>query len=223
MTDRTDVFPATALTWLGAQVREADEAARERARRHVIAIYLEPLTIYVKGSSYRSVGEPEELVAGFFADRLGRDDYLEKWLDSGLPLRAWLIRGLKYYCRERIRAGRRDAAEPIPDDARDDASSGPGSDFRKRVARNLVREAMRQTSEELEQRGLGEHWLVFRRHHLEGASYAEIARAIDVREDRAAVMGRTAARRLRTRLRELCGWPSATTDEIDAEILSLFD
>lgn len=218
----TNVFPLTAATWLGAQVRQAGAASRERARTHVMSVYFDPLIIYVKGSSFRALGDPEELVAGFFSDRLQRDDYLQKWLEAGVPLRAWLIRGLKYYCMERIRAGKRDAAAPLPDDHHDDAS-GPGSDFRREVARALVREAMAQTAAELEARGMGEHWQIFRLHHLDNVPYASIAQSTGLTEDRAAVMGRTAARRLRTRLRDTCAWPGATTEQIDKEILALFD
>lgn len=234
MTDRSkpnlsappgDVFPATQMTWLGAQVQAGDEdgAARERARGHVMSVYFEPLVIYVRGSSFQSVGDAEELVAGFFSDRLSRADYLTKWLASGLPLRAWLIGGIKFYCKERIRAARRDAAEPVPEDAHDEDAAGPGSDYRKQIARNLVREAMRSTGEALEGEGMGEHWQVFRRHHLEGVSFAQIAMSKGISEERAAVMSRTAARRLRARLRDLCAWPGASNEEIDREILSLFD
>ena len=92
MAEPTNIFPATSATWLESQVRCADEPARERARRHVMAVYFHPLVVYVKGSSYRGIGDADDLVAGFFADRLERGDYLEKWLVSGAPLRAWLMR-----------------------------------------------------------------------------------------------------------------------------------
>lgn len=223
MTDRANLFPPTAMTWLGAQVRGTDVASRQRAVGHVMSVYYEPLLVYVKGSSYRTLGDAEDLVSGFFSDRLERGDYLEKWLASGVPLRAWLIRGLRYYCMERIRATRRDAAAAIPDDAQDEAASGPGSDYRRRIASNLVRDAIRQTGAELEAQGRGQHWQVFRMHHLEGQAYATVARSLGLSEDRAAVMGRTAARRLRTRLRDMCGWPGASAEAIDREILSLFD
>ncbi|MFM7808466.1 MAG: hypothetical protein ACKPEA_11160 [Planctomycetota bacterium] len=48
--------------------------------------YFEPLRVYVKGSSFRTMGESADLVNGLFASRLGRDDYLVEWVDSSLPL-----------------------------------------------------------------------------------------------------------------------------------------
>ena len=222
MAEPTDIFPATSATWLESQVRCADGPSRERVRRHVMAIYFHPLVVYVKGSSYRTIGDADDLVAGFFADRLERGDYLEKWLVSGAPLRAWLIRGVRYFCMERLRLERRAEALPIPDEARDEIGAGPGTAFRREVARNLVREAVEFTGTELEAAGMGEHWHVFRMHHLAGKPFAVIAGAKGITEERAAVMARTAGRRLRARLREMCAWPGASEEEIDREIMSLF-
>jgi hypothetical protein len=89
-----DAFPTTHRTWIVETLRAALESrepgARERAltelRQHVMQRYFEPLRIYVKGSSFRTMGESADLVNGFFASRLSRDDYLAKWTESKLPL-----------------------------------------------------------------------------------------------------------------------------------------
>jgi len=223
MAEQTDVFPVTALTWLDERLNDDGTAQREAVRRHVMAVYFEPLVVYVKGSSYRSLGDAREIVSGFFSDRLGRDDYLHNWRRADVPLRAWLMRGLKYYCMETIRANRkhRTGGSPMVEMKEDaDAAAAPGSAFRSELGRRLLSEAMRLTSERLEEEGMGGHWRVFSEHHLRGAGYSEIGERLGVSEERAAVMGRTAARRLRVQLRELCRWPGATDGEIDEEILS---
>ena len=218
--DRPDAFPPTAVTWLGQRLR-SDDAERSLAVRHVMSVYFEPLTIYFKGSSYRTLGDAEEFVSGFFSDRLSRRDYLDRWMGSGLPLRVWLIKGLKYYLSERKRAMRRDGAAALPEDAPDDGAPGPGTAFSRRLANNVVTEALRAAAGELDAAGLGAHWEVFRLHHVEGLPYAQIARLKGIDAERAAVMARTAGRRLRARIRELCAWPGATSREIDDELLSM--
>ncbi len=223
MTERANIFPATAATWLEERIRGDDSDGFALARRHVMSVYLEPLVIYVRGSSYRRLGDPVDLVQGFFESRLSRGDYLDKWLESGLPLRVWLIKGLKYYLLERTRPRPDDRVGAMPDDVTRNGEDGPATDFRKEIARGMVREALRVVSEELESEGLGEHWRVFTLHHLEGLPYAAVGTSVGVDEERAMVMGRTATRRLRKRLRQMCGWPGATDEEIDRELVSMFD
>ncbi|MEO1130719.1 MAG: hypothetical protein AAFX05_13590 [Planctomycetota bacterium] len=215
---KQDAFPPTAHTWLGQRLESGEVGP---AREHVMAVYFGPLTIYIKGSSFRRLGDPQELVAGFFSDRLAREDYLDRWLSSDLPLRVWLIKGLRFYLQEYIRAEKRHAGQ-LPADV-DDAADAPGSQFRQTVAHNMMREAVRATSTALQDEGLGEHWDVFRLHHLEGMPYARIADLKNLTEERAAVMARTAARRLRNTTRQLCAWPGATTAQIDAELMAMFD
>ncbi len=223
VSERPNIFPATAVTWLEERIRGSDASGFALARTHVMSVYLEPLVIYVRGSSYRRLGDPVDLVQGFFENRLARDDYLDKWIESGLPLRVWLIKGLKFYIMETTRRGPNDRLREMPDEAPGDGADGPATDFRKELARGLVREALRIVSEELEAEGLGEHWRVFSLHHLEGHGYASIGASVGVTEERAMVMGRTATRRLRKRLRQMCAWPGASDQEIDRELVSMFD
>ncbi len=65
--------------------------------------YTEPLSNYVAGSSFRSLSTPKDLVSGFFASRLAQTAYFEKWIDSGLPLRRWLINGFLFFLQEEAR------------------------------------------------------------------------------------------------------------------------
>jgi len=81
-----DHFPTTHQTWLSEHVG----VANDEVARHVMQRYFEPLRAYVKGSSLRNFGDSADLVNDFFAARLGDATYLERWIDSGLPLRRWL-------------------------------------------------------------------------------------------------------------------------------------
>ena len=100
----TDHFPSTHATWIASQLSvlatqaTLDPAAAARAaselRTHVMARYREPLLAYATASSFRFLGSPEDLVHGFFAERLADADYLRQWRESGLRLRRWLCNGL---------------------------------------------------------------------------------------------------------------------------------
>lgn len=221
MPQAADHFPNTAMTWLAGRLDQGD-AGLQDARRHVMTVYRDPLAIYIRGSSFRTLGEPEDLVGGFFADRLGRDDFLSEWLSSGRPLRRWLLVALKYYMLEQIRARKRDGrAGAIAEDPHDDGADPPAREFHRESARALLRDAMVSTAQALADEGMSDHWRVFLRHHLEGAPYDLIAPAFGVDPKRAAVMARTAARRFRNTLRQRAAWPGATDEDVDRELASL--
>ena len=67
-----DAFPSTNTTWMHGEL-DANEDRRRALRSVVMARYFEPLRIYVKGSSYRHLGESAELVSAFFVSRFARD------------------------------------------------------------------------------------------------------------------------------------------------------
>ena len=66
-TERTDIFPSTHATWLHTRIESVCDtntatsalAARE-LREHLMLRYHKPLCAYVRGSSLRTLGEPEE-------------------------------------------------------------------------------------------------------------------------------------------------------------------
>jgi hypothetical protein len=64
-----DAFPSTNDAWIRGELAAGDD--RRRALRSVImGRYFEPLRIYVKGSSYRHLGESAELVSALFRQPL---------------------------------------------------------------------------------------------------------------------------------------------------------
>ena len=103
-----EAFPSTNAEWLHQEL-DAGEERRRALRTVVMARYFEPLRIYVKGSSYRNLGESAELVSAFFVSRFARDDYLDAWRESRMTLRRWLINGLILSMREEVRRRRRAA------------------------------------------------------------------------------------------------------------------
>lgn len=206
-------------------VTSGEEGASEAAH-HVMEVYAWPLSVYYRGSTFRWLGEPEDMVRGFFADRLSREEFFERWLESGRRLRHWLIVAFKHYLYETARSRKRDARagalEGIgePEGGSDHESL---AGFWRETARSVVARAMERAEERCREDGLEEHWNVFRRHTLDGASYAELERETGVSAARAAVMARTASNRFRSALREAVSWPGASESEVDAEIASLME
>lgn len=215
--DKQNAFPPTRRTWMGHLL---DDGELDTARRHIMEAYAEPLRIYCRGCSLRWVGEPSDLVSGFFADRLSRPTFLERWRESGRPLRFWLIVGFKHFMLEEARRRKRDArgrGEP----RLEPEGSGPDRAFDRACALELVRQALSQTERQCRDDGLGEHWEIFFLHHLRDLSIRQIAEQLSIDVPRAAVMKRTAANRFRATLRELVSWTDADDQMIDAEIRDL--
>jgi len=103
-----DHFPSTHATWIDAQLTIAERAgahtedgqsARRALQQHLMQRYHEPLRAYVRGSSMRQLGDADELVGGFFADRVGAHGFLADWRESRMPLRRWLMNGISFYGR----------------------------------------------------------------------------------------------------------------------------
>ena len=91
-----DVFPVTQRTWLGRALVRGHEGLSE-ANHHIMDVYAQPLKVYYLGSSFRTLGEPDDVVQGFFADRLARE--LRK-LDESFNNRMGPHDGLDHKCQE---------------------------------------------------------------------------------------------------------------------------
>ncbi len=100
-----NAFPSTDRSRL-AEMLARDSGARKKAVSEVLVRYADPLRVYVAGSSLRANGDPADFVRGFLASRLGREAYLDDWIDSGLQLRRWLINGLHLFEKEEFRRSR---------------------------------------------------------------------------------------------------------------------
>ncbi len=218
---RQDHFTTTAVTWLAKRLDEGD-TGRLLANEHIMRVYAEPLRIYILGSSFRKLGDPEDLVQGFFADRLGRQEFLSRWQSSGRPLRFWLIVALKHFLLETARREKRHAAGELAEfDAASSTSSDADAQFERSWAQASVHEALRRADEACRTAGLDEHWRIFHARHLQSMDYESIEEKMGVPRARAAVMVRTATRHFKQALRDVLGWPGASDEQLDQEIHQL--
>jgi DNA-directed RNA polymerase specialized sigma24 family protein len=218
-----DAFPATQYTLIGRMLGDHDRGALEAAR-HVMTAYAGPLKVYYIGSSFRSLGEADDVVQGFFASRLARDNFLTDWMTSRRQLRYWLMTAFKHYLFEQVRGVKtdRERSAPlveinIPCDEDDEQQ------FHREAALTMVREAMRIAEEACRESGQEDHWRVFVRHHVDGRSYEQLQEELGIDRKKFNVMARTAGNKLRAALRELLSWRGASEEDIDTEIQALME
>ena len=149
---------------------------------------------------------------------------MEGWRSSDKRLRRWLINGLIFYIKEEYRRQKRRGAS-LSDEA--EAGLEDPSDqyraFEQAWAASVVRRAMSMASVRCSQEGLGAHWDIFVRHHIQQQPYAVCCQEHGVNAARAAVMSRTAATRFRDAVRELVSMDGADEKSIDQEIAGLRD
>lgn len=224
MTQQTkqDVFPPTMSTWIALRMGDGVEG-RNEVNRHIMAVYDWPLRVYFMGTSERWLGEPEDVVSGFFADRLGRSEFLHEWRASGMRLRRWLMNAFCFYLMELRRARARDRRAGELDREPIVFNGSPEAAIDRAFRVSLVREALRVAQETCEETGLGEHWNIFVSHYLTGRDYSDLSREFLVSPERAAVMARTAARKFRGAVRELLAGDGTPDQEVDQEILALIE
>ena len=220
-----DLFPRTHHTWIGRRLEQGADG-RTDINHHVMSVYTWPLEIYFRSLRARWLGDAEDIVQGFFASRLDREDFFQDWLESGMKLRRWLLNAFCFYLKEVRRERKRSAREePLLDDGegREDV---PANEIDRAFAVSIVREALLQTRRSCEARALEEHWKIFQRHYYEDESYAQIVDSGEfgeIDQVRAATMARTAAGRFRTVLRGLLRKDGATTDHVDRELAALLE
>ncbi len=215
-------FPTTQNTWIGQRVHEGG-GGRAAVNQHVMRVYAWPLQVYFRGTRDRWLGEPEDIVHGFFADRLAKPGFFSDWQKSGLRLRRWLMNGFCFYLSELRHARRKTASVSLIPESVEDETPTPEEQMDRAFAVAIVRQAMEQAYEQCRSEGLGEHWQVFLKHHYQGMTYRALAGACGVSPARAAVMARTVARKFRRSLRELLARDGAGPDEIDRELESLLE
>lgn len=207
-----ELFEPTPRT---AVIEMLDGRRPEDVRAFLMSHYYEPLAAYISAVDRGVLGEPRDVIGGFFADRLDRPEWLERWRESGLRLRKWLVNGLHFYCREQQRRRRRDAtvdlvSENIP----------PSIDtvVERAYATATVRRATEMASAACAHEGYTEHWACFMRHHMGDATYEQLAAETTHTPGQVANMVRTAARRFRSALGELLLRDGADPADLDLEI-----
>lgn len=198
------------------------DAGRRDLNNHVMSVYLWPLTVYFRGTRDRYLGEPDEVVQGFFASRLAKQDFFVHWKASGKRLRHWLINGFCFYLKELHRDKRkhdRGSGVELPEPVYEEAEAAKQID--NAFLRGVVRQAMIQAGQVCEAQGLGEHFKIFEAHFYLDQPYEQVGPAHGVDATRAAVMARTAKRKFQSALRELFMRDGAAPSRVDDEISTL--
>lgn len=193
---------------------------RREVDRHVMEVYAFPLRVYFLGTKDRSLGEPDDVIQGFFADRLAKPDFFVQWQSSGLPLRRWLMNGFNFYLKELRRSNKR--GHPSGEAADEPASPAgdPDVEMEKAFVISIVRAALQKTQFHCEAHGLKDHWTVFYEHFYMERPYTEIAPMLDVTPARAMVMARTVRHKFQAEIRRMMTIDSAES-RIDDAILTL--
>lgn len=212
----SSVFPSTDRTDLIAKFQGGPDQ-RLDAIRLLLGRYVDPLVVYARGSTLRTVAEPVDLVQGFLADRLLRDEYLSRWASSGMELRRWLINGLHLYAKEWSRA-RRTAHEL---DAVANLASQHVPQAEAAWARALLTQACELVEEELRTSGYPRAWEIFRRHFIDGLSYAQLRREFDLHPAAMAEASRRVASLLRETVRLLLVREGVAPADVEHELRAM--
>ncbi len=218
-------FPETQVTWIRERLGEG-ASGQSQIKEHVMRLYYRPLQYYFLGlKGLRNLGEPEDIVGGYFADRLSRDDFFDKWRLSGIKLRRWLMNGLHFFLKERIRAENRNRVRGPDVEQLQIAIDTPDPDegFDREFAHSIVAEALQQVYKDCLTRGLKDHWDIFVRHHYHGESYKDFSHEYNIQPVRASVMSRTVRDRFRTAIRNLLAQDGVKPGEIESEIKTLME
>ena len=216
-----EVFPQTQNTWIDQKLAEG-VGGRQELNHHIMNLYAFPLRVYFLSTSDRWLGEPDDVVQGFFASRLDRNVYFDDWRKSGLRLRRWLMNGFCFYLKEMRRERRKDKrSEALAHDPEEVEDLDSQIDRAFAVA--IVQRAMVDTQELCEANGFSDHWKIFFEHYYEDKEYKDIAPDFEIDTVRAATMARTVSGKFRKALRDLLVRDGATEAEVNQELAALLE
>lgn len=216
-----EFLPTTLRTWIEEMLDQGDQG-RLKVNRHVMEIYYLPLQVYYRGSSWRWLGESEEVVGEFFRDRLERPGFFKGWQERESKLRYWFLGAFQFFLKERARKLRRDKHAPLEDE-QVESGEDPRAEIDRAFARSIVNEACRRTKALCEAQGLGEHWQTLLSHVEDGKSYPELAADMQVSEERTKRMARTARAKFRNTLIDLLNQDGVGKKDSEHEIQHLME
>jgi len=225
LTEVRDHFPITPRTLVHEALDGGDPQA---VAAHLIRLYERPLRIYFGATSFRNLGDPEDIVAGFLADRLSRSDWLQGWRDAcrsrEIPLRRWLLNALNFYLQEEVRRAARDRRLPEPTTgATTFGESGAERTFEREAAREVVAEALARTEAACRAAGQVVHYEVFVRHTIDGQPYDTLGPALALSLSRCAGCVRTVSAKFRRAVAEVLAEEGIEDGDLDREIGRLME
>ena len=228
-----DLFPTTARTWIDEQFAtielggDAAADARVRLRSHVMERYARSLSAYVRATSIaRALSlDADDVVHDFLAHRLSRDGFFERYAESNLPFRRYLMNGVFFLLRERLadRAARGNEDVAALAALESPASTSAVAAFERVWAEGILELAAERVAQDLERSGDGVAWEIYRRHFIDGRSYDEIGRALGLAAAEVRNEIRRAGRRLERTLFEILRAEGVAEAEAEAELRRILD
>lgn len=222
-----DHFPRTPRTVMLEAI--ADGRSHELAAE-LMRLYAHPLEIYFMATSFRSLGAPSDIVAGFFCSRLSQPNWLVDWkarheIDR-IPLRRWLLNSLNFYLHEEHRRQQRhelplEAVGLLP--VSGVARETPERQFEREASRSIVREALERTRDACIDCGQPVHLEVFMRHFIGQEPYETLAPALGMSATQCAGMSRTVASKFRRAIGGILVRDGADPADLDREIERLME
>lgn len=220
-------FNPTQRTWINEQLDLGDRGLFE-VRTHIAQTYHTPLELYFSATSWARERRhdpdwsPDTVVHEFLADRLSRDDYLRKWIESGLRMRRWLINGLHLYLNEHYRKTRRigggdEALDAVP------VQAEPGLDADRVMVCGMVRQSIKQVVTGFESAGQDAHAKAFVMAYLEQAGVSTIAEALDMTAGQIKGMLRLARTRFKAAFLELLERDGIPPGRLEEEIQAIME
>jgi hypothetical protein len=171
------------------------------------------------------IGGAEDVVAGFFADRLESPRCLQNWMRRDMRLRRWLANAFVWYLKEQRRRSALDRLlVPFPEGNPDAVAAQEERAAERSYAETVVLEARDRTKRILEEQGMARHWRVLWGYYYEGRKYQDLA--VELRTScnnvrtKLAKDAREVFRRVLCDLLERDGVPA---DDIEAEIAQLLE
>ena len=230
-----DHFPSTHATWIDAQLTIAERAgahtehgqsAQRALQQYLMQRYHAGLRAYVTRSSLRSIGEPDDLVGGFFAERACKSDFLNSWRQSGLSLRRWMMTGINLYGKSIIRNQTRDRLRSIggvdlENGGLADESSAEQA-FERAWALVVLNAALSQVHADLAAMSRLEDFWIFRRRVIQGESYESIAPSVGRTPQQCAGGTRFVTDRLREALRNALSEEGVPDRDIGVSITDVY-
>ena len=238
-----DHFPSTHRTWIEQHLtiisEEPSSASAHDAHRTLCAFvmsrYQGALCAYVSATGLRDLGEPQELVASFFARALDTPMMMQRWMISGVTLRRWLMNAISLHCRglrrDRVRSSARmksesDFADPnaLAKMAESTNDPSPERAFDIAWAIAVANEAHEAAHAACIARDRSGDYEVFRLHVIDGIEHAQVAERLGITRSQSMNAVRRVADMMRGEVRELLraeGVQASDLDEAVTELIAL--
>jgi len=200
----TSCFPDIDEQWLVNSVRE-DASPEGIAFRLLLEGYMKPLAAYLRASSLREFGDPDEIAMDFLLSMLGDPrefrESMERWAASGVPLCRWMVSGLCLH----VSAGmKKRSREPLPTSdllAEPDEALLVERKWESAVAREIIEVCCQETRVSLIEEGRDREWDMFTRHVIDGIPCSALAIQSGVSENEVRTIVRRITALVRARLR----------------------